>query len=103
MDVICLDFPQYVSKILDRLSRLVGETGGASPRATTAPASHRVVVAACMSQVLLTETPVESACVETAIKNLLAIYDDEVPLTRTLSVDGLAASFHRPESKVRKN
>ena len=93
MDVICLDFPQYVSKILDRLSRSLGD-------AHKATASHRVVVAACMSQVLLTETPVETVCVETAIKNLLTIYDDEIPLTRTLSVDGLAASFNRPESKV---
>ena len=52
-----------------------------------------------MVQVLLTETPVEGSCVEVAVRGLLTVHDDAVPLTRTIAVDGLAASFNKAESK----
>ena len=52
-----------------------------------------------MAQVLLTETPVEGSCVEVAVRGLLTVHDDAVPLTRTIAVDGLAASFNKVESK----
>ena len=45
MEAIILDFPQYVSKVLDKLSKVLTDTGQASTP------SHRVVVAACMAQV----------------------------------------------------
>ena len=77
MEAIILDFPQYVSKVLDKLSKVLTDTGQASTP------SHRVVVAACMAQVLLTDTPVEGSCVEVAVRGLLTVHDDAVPLTRS--------------------
>ena len=47
----------------------------------------------------MTETPVEGSCVEVAVRGLLTVHDDAVPLTRTIAVDGLAASFNKAESK----
>ena len=36
---------------------------------------------------------------EVAVRGLLTVHDDAVPLTRTIAVDGLAASFNKAESK----
>ena len=86
MDIIILDFPQYVTRIADKLTKSLADNH-------REVGSHRVVAAACFAQLLITETRVDHSNIELAVKNLLNLHDDKIPLVRTTAINGLAASF----------